>query len=100
MKIEVLRYPADLKDPPYSHLLPVLHALIEHGNTTVDPNGFYWTRDGWRCDLSKPIDFELLSRTFEFPPTIILAEELDHVFCKNTWAEIAGSLNKDRWPPR
>jgi hypothetical protein len=95
MKIEVLRVPANLSDPPYSHLLPILDGLVANGNAPVNRAGFYMTRDGYRCDLTRSIDFGLLRRTFEFPPTIILSEELDSLFCKNSWVQIVGRNNKN-----
>jgi hypothetical protein len=91
-KVVVPRLPERPEAPPYSHLLPVARLLA--GRETLfpmDDNYFYVTRDGWRCDLREPIDFELVRKRFEFPPTIILSEELDQIFCKNTWVEIKGN---------
>ena len=93
-KTKVMPYPATVADKEYSHLEPVVEMLIQAGNATTRPGGFYLDRDGWHCDLQKPIDFELLRSKFEFPTTIILSEPLDKIFCKNSWVEIKGGVSR------
>jgi hypothetical protein len=94
MKVVIQPYPASVSEKPYAHLIPVAHALIEHGNQASRPEIFFLDRDGWRCDLRKPIDFDFLCTTFEFPKTIILSESLDKIFCQNTWVEIKGGVEE------
>lgn len=80
---------------PYLHLIPLIEMLIEHGNKPVpSPKsnrwGLYVTRGGWLCDLQKPIDFELVQRTFELPGSLKLSPEAGTIFCENSWIEIRG----------
>jgi hypothetical protein len=83
----------DPKAKPYSHLEPIVDALIASGNQSMRDEWFYLDRDGWRCDLKEPIDFDLLRAKFDFPKTIILSEPLDKIFCKNSWIEIKGHVS-------
>jgi hypothetical protein len=89
MKAPIAPWPRDPKKP-YSHLEPLVQALVETSNRTVRPEGFYLDKDGWRCDLEKPIDFALLAARFEIPPTIKLSPQHDSILCQNTWVEIQG----------
>jgi hypothetical protein len=90
-KLMILPYPPNPNDKPYVHLEPVVTALIEDGNEAIRVPPFYLDRDGWRCDLKKPINFKLLKDRFEFPKSIVLSEQLDKIFCLNSWTEIKGS---------
>lgn len=92
MKIKILPYPLSYGGKPYEHLEPIVDALIEAGNKPTQSSRFYQARDGWRCDLKKPIDFKLLKERFEFPESIILSEPLDKIFCQNSWVEIKGNV--------
>jgi len=93
VRTKILPYPRNHLDKPYSHLQPLVDAMIEAGNEPVRDGGFYMDRDGWRCDLKRSIDFQLLANKFEFPKSIILSEPLDKIFCQNTWVEIKGSVD-------
>jgi hypothetical protein len=84
---------------PYAHLQPIVEALIEAGNEPSPavggrvPNriGFYQDKDGWRCDLLHPIDFELLDRKFELPSSLSLNFGADSISDGLTWIEISGN---------
>lgn len=77
-------------EKPYSHLLPMVDALLREGNEPVTPEVFFQDRDGWRCELRRPIDFELIRNEFDLPSSIILSDENDAILCENTWIEIKG----------
>ena len=85
---------------PYAHLVSVVEFLIQNGNVFSEPVngfvpnefGFYQDRDGWKCDLAKPIDFELLKEHFNFPKTILLNQKDNVIFCKKSWIEIRGNI--------
>ena len=86
--------------PPYEHLLPITNFLINHGNA-ISPlynntnrlnNGFYCDKDGWVCDLSDPINFNLLLREFEFPKTIRMNEIDNTLSCDKSWIQIRGNI--------
>lgn len=87
--IQINAMPSNEKRP-YEHLIPLIEALLEDGNETTTSEMFHRDRDGWRCDLKKPIDFGLLRQTFALPPSIELSEKNNSIFCKNTWVEIKG----------
>lgn len=87
-------------DKPYSHLEPIVEQLLSAGNELSDPlpnfplegKGFYMDRDGWKCDLKKPIDFKLIDNKFELPKSILISEKNNSILCKNTWIEIRGDI--------
>jgi hypothetical protein len=91
-KVVIEPYPADVRDKPYSHLEPIVKALIDEGNQPSRPECFFVDRDGWRCDLKKPIDFGLVRTRFTIPDSITLWETLDEIFCQNTWTTIKGGV--------
>jgi hypothetical protein len=68
----------------YSHLEPLVDSLIVSGNTLA--KGFRWgsNREGFFCYFQNPIDFELLKKEFELPPTIYLGEERNVVYCEKS----------------
>ena|SRR5258708_5318338 len=84
--------PVTLGDKPYSHLMPIVEALIAGGNHPVRAEIFYLDRDGWRADFKEPLDFQLLREKFDFPETIILSPTMDKIYCKNSWVEIQGGM--------
>jgi hypothetical protein len=90
MKIESVS-----KDPhrPYAHLVPIVDALVRDGNVPVDGETFYLDRDGWRCDLAKPINFELVEQMFDLPESILLSRANDAILCQNSWIEIKGNVS-------
>jgi hypothetical protein len=98
MRLQISASPKDVKKP-YSHLEPIIACLLSAGNElsnslpefSLEGNGFYMDRDGWKCDLRKPIDFALIRAKFDLPLSIMLSEKSNSVLCKNTWVEIRGS---------
>lgn len=79
-------------EPPYSHLEPLVTALLARGNSFATGGGFYQDRDGWRCDLSNPIDFDFIESHFELPKSLRLSRTHDSILCENTWIEISSGL--------
>jgi len=79
---------------PFSHLEPLIDALLEDGNELIKGSKFYLDRDGWRSDLKYPINFQILKDKFVIPSSILLSEEHDSILCKNTWIEIKGGAVK------
>ncbi len=99
MKMEILSSPK-VGFKPYSHLEPIVEALLAAGNELSDPlpnfplegKEFYMDRDGWKCDLKKPIDFNLIASKFELPSSIVISEKNNSILCQNTWVEIRGDI--------
>ncbi len=85
--------PLPIDERPYSHLEPMVDALLESGNRTVGSK-FYLDQDGWRSDLEKPINFKLIEETFELPKSIVLSRGNDSILCHNTWIEIKGPIGR------
>ncbi len=100
MKIIILASPKP-NSKPYSNLEPIVEALLDAGNKLSDPppnfrlegKGFYIDKDGWKCDLKKPIDFNLITSKFQLPPSVIISEKNNSIFCQDTWVEIRGNCN-------
>jgi hypothetical protein len=88
MRISIAAMPPP--DMPYGHLLPIVDALIVAGSVPVSDAKFFQDRDGWRCELTKPIDFDLVRQKFDLPSSILLSEEHDAILCQNAWIEIKG----------
>jgi hypothetical protein len=82
--------------PPYAHLELIVDALVRAGNEISGPNKFYMDRDGWRCDLKKPINFRLVQERFDLPQSILLSPSTDAILCQNTWIEIKGNIPESR----
>jgi len=89
MKKLISALPSNPKKP-FSHLEPIVDALLVDGNELMTKSKFYLDRDGWRSDLKYPINFQLLNKEFEIPSSILLSEEHDSILCQNTWVEIKG----------
>ena len=89
MKVKIEAQPRDARHP-YTHLKLLVEALLQAGNESIYDNTFFLDKDGWRCDLKKSIDFELVRQRFELPPSISLSEKHDSILCENTWVEIQG----------
>jgi hypothetical protein len=90
--------PSNIK--PYEHLIPIARALIADGNipskahglAPIDEFGFYHDKDGWICILRNPINFGLIDKDFELPPSIEINEEENTIFCRKSWVEIRGNV--------
>ena len=82
-------------EAPYSHIEPIANALLNEGNTILYGNKpFYKDKDGWRCDLTKEINFNLVKSLFRLPNSIELSEEHNSILCTNTWIEIKGNAKR------
>lgn len=81
---------------PYAHMLPIVELLLRHGNGLAENGPFYQDRDGWRCDLCRPIDFQLVRSSFILPSSIKLVPEHDSILCRNTWTVITGPNATER----
>jgi hypothetical protein len=97
MKTKIAAEPAP-GEPPYAHLKPIVEALLAAGNEASPtigghvPNrvGFYQDKDGWRCDLRRPIDFDLLDANFDLPSSLAINREANTISDRRTWIEISG----------
>ena len=90
--------PAD-EAAPFTHLVPLIDLLVAHGNqplamTRANRWGFYRTQGGWMCAMRDPIDFSLIRRSFELPPSIRLNPAADAIYCDRTWIEIKGPIGR------
>jgi len=95
MKTVIKQFSPNLKRPyekPYEHLQPIVEALIASGNEPLNSSVWVQSRDGWRSDFKRPLDFNLLNELFEFPKSIKLMNESDKIFCQNSWIDIRGNI--------
>lgn len=74
---------------PYLNLQPIVDALVDLGNRTID-GGFVLNPDGWRCRLIRPIDVNFVRSAFDLPSTIVVSEEYDSILDKRSWSSIEG----------
>jgi hypothetical protein len=74
---------------PFANLLLIVDALVSRGNQFAD-GGFVLNPDGWRCRLTKPLDFEVITELFELPDNVQLSRETDTVLDRATWCSIEG----------
>jgi hypothetical protein len=77
-------------DPPYLNLMPIVEALVAHGNSAPLANSFAMSQSGWICVLTLPIDFEIVRSTFILPETISLNEPGDSILDTGSWCVILG----------
>lgn len=91
------RIEADPEDPhlPYTHLIPLVQALIDHGNplAKAGPDGdlFCPSQGGWVAYLSKRLDWAWLQETFELPDRLLYDASDDEIFDHKNWISILGS---------
>jgi hypothetical protein len=76
--------------PPFGHLDPLVETLLAAGNKRAHPELFLPDNYHWTCFLKRPIDFELVRRTFDLPPSITLEEERGSIFDSQGFIEITG----------
>ena len=71
-------------------MLPLVDALVTHGNAVVgDP--FLQTTGGYECEMAKPLDFELLRSLVPAAGTNVhLSPGSDLVWCSHCWASLFG----------
>lgn len=70
--------------PLHAHLEVVVDYLLSHGNTLSHAYRWGSNREGYFCYVAKPIDFERLEASFEFPPTIVMGKERNVISCRKT----------------
>ena len=98
--IKIMKSSPD-ESKPYFHLKPIVDALINNDNTFSNPidgfepneDGFYKDKDGWKCDFSKPIDFDFIQSLFLLPDSIQLSKKDDSILCILSWVEIRGNIS-------
>lgn len=81
---------------PYAHLMPIIQELIKHGNEVIDKEIFKLYTHDVVCFLKRPIDFDVLESTVEFPANIKLIKDKNSILDKNTWVEIRGGLEQEK----
>ncbi len=74
--------------PVYSHLEPIVDLLITHGNSLSGDLRWRENRTGFFCVLLNPIDFDLVSATFDIPSFIRFDYENGAIECDQTWSSI------------
>lgn len=78
---------------PYERLVPLVEALVAHGNELVYDNGdrgFIPQPDGYSCFLAKRIDFALLAEQFQLPDDLVLQPDQDTLHDWATWVSVYG----------
>jgi hypothetical protein len=85
--------------PPFGHLEPLVQTLLAAGNKRAHPEAYVPDNYHWTCFLKRPIDFELVRRTFDLPPSITLEEERGGIFDSQGFIEITGGRDLKIEPP-
>lgn len=98
-----LRVFPPLGEPIVAHLVPIVEMLITHGNRVLNPppsaasghlmageQRWYSSHGGYRIDLRRPIDFELVTSVFDVPKTIDMNKAFDRIDDEITWSGILG----------
>lgn len=82
---------SECRDPkrPYANLLPIADLLIAHGNSFAD-GGFRLTQGGWERQLTMPIDFALIARSFSIPASIQASSDYDTILDRQSWCAVEG----------
>jgi hypothetical protein len=80
---------------PYTHLIPLVQALVDHGNPIALPgsNGelFAPSQGGWVAYLTERIDWEWVQEHFELPDLVRYDSAEDEIFDHKNWISILGS---------
>jgi hypothetical protein len=93
------------EDPPagaenYAHLVPLVEALIEHGNELAyPPSGggvFGGNQGGPVAYLTKRIDWKWVQDNFELPDLVRYDPKEDEIFDHKNWISILGSAKRRR----
>jgi len=87
---EPIKPSSDDSARPFEHLLPIVEALLDEGNTSRHEDLFVLEKDGWRCDLHNPIDFDFLEKRFDVPVSIRLSRQHGSILDEHSWIEIQG----------
>ena len=80
---------------PYTHLLPLVQALVEHGNriTHYGERGelFAAGQGGWVAYLADRLDWEWVQEQFDLPDLLRYDDAADEIFDHKNWVSILGS---------
>ena len=83
----------------YSHLLPIVEALLAAGNSlepdTSTSAPFRPDQSGFYCPLVRPIAFVAV-RHLTLRPEVHLVEDDDYIWCEHCWAEIRGGAYRSQ----
>jgi hypothetical protein len=93
-RVQIDAEPAD-PHRPYTHLLPLVQGLIDHGNPLARPTAsgdlFVPSQGGWVAYLSKPLDWQWVQETFALPDLVRYDRGDDEIFDHKNWVSILGS---------
>lgn len=67
-------------EPPWSHLLPLVDALVAAGNTVISA-GFAPNQGGFDCEMLRPLDFALVRPLARDDNRLRLLVERDEIAC-------------------
>lgn len=84
----------DRQKPIYTHLEPIVSALLASGNELARSERWGSNKEGFVCYLTKPLDLALIRERFALPDSVVLSEKNDLIACELTWATIYGSQTK------
>jgi hypothetical protein len=83
---------------PYTHLLPLVQGLLDHGNaiTLPGPKGalFAPSQDGYVAYLADRIDWAWVQESFELPDLVRYDADADEIFDHKNWVSILGSQRR------
>jgi hypothetical protein len=88
---------ADPADPnrPYTHLVPLVQALLDHGNRIAHPGPkgelFAPGQGGYVAYLTDRLDWDWLQATFELPDLLRYEPGDDEIYDHKNWVSILGS---------
>ena len=91
-KITVAEEPLEPSAPVYTHLQPIVDALLKSGNKLARRDCWGSSKEGYVCYLQEPINFALVRDTFSLPDSVVLSEHRNLIACSKTWATIYGSI--------
>lgn len=80
---------------PYTHLLPLVQALVDRGNPIVHPGPkgelFAPGQGGYVAYLADRLDWAWLQEHFELPELLRYEPDDDEIFDHKNWVSILGS---------
>lgn len=101
--VEKIRLSADDDAEPYALLEPLVNALLQRGNTLAregEPGSpFGPSPEGYIAVLSEPIDWDFVTRHFEFPSSVRYVADRDIVYDDVHWTAVYGSGGRRAFPP-
>src|SRR4051812_4296630 len=85
----------------YEHLVPLVEALIAHGNELAHPptggGVFSFNQGGPVAHLKKRIDWTWVQQNFELPELVRYDRRGDEIFDHRNWVSILGSAKERPW---